>query len=176
MADPFLNIPLIGQNAVVLPDGSLDPDHATDCGEACVSAVALGMGYGRMIGFTPGEIRRLIRNGWRDISGRTTADDLVSALWRVGMIPAHRRDSTILQLHVELMNAYGKRLPCIVLVDLNGALHWVAVCAVNKEGVVVMDPWVPEYRRISWQELMLAYAGDYVHVDKSMNTIDDIPF
>ena len=176
MSDSYLNIPLIGQNIALLPDGRLDPDHASDCGEACVSAVLLGLGYGRVAGFSPGEVRRLIRSGWRDASGRTTADDLVSGLWRVAQVPAHTRDSTILQLHVELGHAYAKRIPCIVLGDWDGQPHWVAVVAVNREGITVMDPWQPEYRRISWQQVMLEYGGEYVHVDRSTSIADDTPF
>lgn len=172
----MLPIPLIGQNSTVLPDGSPDPDHATDCGEACVSAVALAFGYGSTIGFSPGEVRRLIRSGWRDTSGLTTAQDLCVALWRIAQIPAHERDSNILQLHVESGNAFTKRVPLIVLGSWDGSPHWVVCCAVNKEGWLVMDPWVPTYRRISWQAVMAQYGGSYVHLDRSLSTVDEVPF
>lgn len=176
MQEHMLRIPLIGQATAILPDGKRDPDWATDCGEACCSAVLLALGYGLQIGFSPGELRRLIRSGWQDVSGRTTGRDLVTLLWNAAKVPAHVRDSTIIQLHVEMGNLFQKRSTAIILGNWDGVPHWVTLCGVNGQGLVVMDPWQPSYRHLTWATVLADYLGEYVHIDRSGIDVNDIPF
>ncbi len=71
--------PYVDQMDARLPDGLPDPDRATDCGFACVSAV-----FEALMGLkiAPGCFREALLPA--HVDGRTTPDDLVRLLHRLG--------------------------------------------------------------------------------------------
>lgn len=141
-------IPLVGQNRALLPDASLDPAHASDCGETCASAVLLAFG-GPWI--SPGCVRQAF--GKPMSAGYSTAQDIA------GFLEHFRLDVAIEEAAVDncvdaIKHASATRGLTIELGYWLGpsVAHWRVTGKVYDGGVYVMDPWYPAHLRQTWDE------------------------
>lgn len=155
-----LPLPLVGQNAPSLPDGSPDPAHLTDCGEACCSIVLRAF---KSLSLSPGCIRDAM--GKPPASGLTTAPDLIAFL---SHFPLAARPVTLTAnaarhyLLTEPTNeSCAIALGTWVSADFQ---HWVVCGQRGAAGVWQSDPWPPAHVLKTWAEFDAAFGGQLVVV------------
>jgi hypothetical protein len=153
-------LPVVGQRRPTLPDGGLDPQADTDCGEACCSIALLAFGFPF---FSPGCIREVI--GGPNRAGWTTADDLADFLecfrvdtaveqWTPDELPAELR-------RVASTGGVAIVLGTWIFPDLE---HWMVSGRAGDAGVWFSDPWAPGRREESWVGVAANYGGTAVVV------------
>lgn len=151
-------VPVVGQNRASLPDGAVDPEHSTDCGEACCSAVMAYFGYGFL---PPGCVRAWL--GRPGGSGETTGPDLASLLSRLRLkTSVEYVEETALQAVLEAVfqsGGLGILLGAWVAPSLQ---HWNVTHMTVPEGVWCMDPWWPARLLRKWADLESLYGGELV--------------
>lgn len=146
--------PLVAQNRVLLPDGSIDPDHATDCGESCVSSVITA---NTSYTLTPGCIRQAMQLN-RD-SGITTANDLWQFLHAMG-INAFRVEQPAANEWASLneLRHHGKYRILLGSWESPDFLHWVVAFEKSSGGIKYMDPWNGTYGYMDLSRFREQYA------------------
>lgn len=133
--------PLVGQNVARLPDGNVDPAHATDCGEACLASALEGRCG---VYLTPGAIRQSL--GLPDGNGSSTAEDLADWWNRLrGGAEVTSFNGDVLWKHLGNLRHYGHY--CILLGGwLEPSIgHWVLAYQRSSTALDVMGPWGREY-------------------------------
>lgn len=150
--------PIVGQNVTLLPDGTVDPDHATDCGESCVAAVLLAHS-----GFeiTPGCVRQAIAPG--STTGLTTGGMLARFLNGVGVRAIREYVYTAdIWEHLADLRHHGKYV--ILLGNWLDPLllHWVVAYQRTSTGVWVMEPWTGTRREYGRQFIIASFNGESV--------------
>lgn len=151
-------VPIVGQNRATLPDGAVDPEHSTDCGEACLSAV-MGFYKGRFL--SPGCFRQLILGGVA--TGETTGPDLADGGRLVGLT-AQAETIDAANLRPRLQAAYGVGSLAVILGRFitPDTDHWNVAHVPTDEGVWCMDPWYPARLLRNWASLDTDFAGELV--------------
>lgn len=126
----------VSQQTALLPDGSLDPEHATDCGEACLASVLLS--FGRPY-FSPGCIRQSL--GRDAAAGYTTAIELAVWLEMLGFnAVTEEGNGATLQASVQAAFESGG---CTIALGQwlgGGFMHWNVTGVARVSGVWVMEP------------------------------------
>lgn len=152
--------PRLGQNIVLLPDGSLDPEAVNDCGETCVSSVVLAM---RGMSVSPGCWREAL--GGVNRSGITSADDIRRLLGVVRMKTQTEVASAWTEWerlhHLRHYGAYAMLLGAWLS---QTELHWLLAYEYVNGVVWAMDPWTATYRTVSEDEYALLTADQVVRI------------
>lgn len=152
---------VVGQNVALLPDGSVDPAAATDCGESCVSSVILTY---TGLNLSPGCIRQSLAKP--AVDGRTNGLDLSRVLrglgWRARYHSLNPDRSLRSALRYQILR--GRYVIMLGSWDSPSVLHWVLAYGFHDHGVWVMDPWPGALREISNDELGSLGAGQIVRV------------
>lgn len=149
-------VPIVGQNRASLPDGAVDPQHSTDCGEACMTSVLRYFG----LGWLPPGCMRVWMKG-ESGSGETSSFDLVTIGRRVGL-ESVAEEPTTEELRGVLEAAYASGGLVVVLgafVSPDTA-HWNVAHVTDAEGVWCMDPWYPLRVQRNWVDLASKYRGE----------------
>lgn len=151
-------LPLVGQNLALLPDGSVDPAHATDCGEACCSIVLSAFG---IIDMSPGCVRQSM--GKRADLGYTTAQDLAYFLSRF-RLPASPVRVGSEAGQQELLDVKGGDYLAICLGTWisPSAEHWMVSGRASTQGVWFSDPWSAQHVLRSWDTFRAQFSGQMV--------------
>lgn len=152
--------PLRDQNTDLLPDGTVDPAHFTDCGEACVSSVIEALtSYHVPVGC----IRSILR--LPQDNGITGPADLNQALavfrlqsWTLREAAGNWLKSARLRNHGHYALLLGRWID-------PAQLHWVIAYEHGVQGVWVMDPWTASHRYIDAVEIDRLGAGVGVTVN-----------
>ena len=150
--------PVVGQNVAKLPDGSLDPAHATDCGEACLSS-ALRACWG--MNLTPGCIRQSLGLGEGD--GSSSAE-MLRTWWE---LTGRKADTTsfgpsVLWSGLAKLRHYGRYAMLLGNWVDPSVLHWVLAYERGTAAVSVMGPWGGGYYNYSFSHLEQYGAGQQV--------------
>ena len=134
---PLVWLPLWCQTGGLLPDGRLDPQQYSDCGETCAAMVIAAC---RGVSVHPGDIRQQL--GGNERSGLTSGSDLVQAL---AMNNVHSHLVSVDADHGwgELIACYGLAKPAIALgYWLNmSSLHWMLLIDKATGVLTFVDPW-----------------------------------
>ena len=126
----------VSQQQALLPDGSLDPERATDCGEACLSSVLVSFGLPDL---SPGCVRQSL--GREAEAGYTTALDLAAWLGTLGFVTSTEDgDGATLQAHVQAAYASGGCAIALGQWFTAGFNHWNVTGVARVSGVWVMEP------------------------------------
>lgn len=146
--------PLVAQNRVLLPDGSIDPYHATDCGESCVSSVITAH---TSYTLTPGCIRQSME--LNDDSGITTSNDLWKFLHAMG-INSYRVEQSAANEWESLneLRHYGKYRILLGSWESPAFLHWIVAFEKSSTGFKCMDPWNGVYGYIELPRFQEQFA------------------
>lgn len=150
--------PIVGQNVALLPDGTVDPDHKTDCGESCVSSVVWAS---TEYSISPGCIRQAMNPTGPD--GLTTGQMLARFLNGVGV----RATRDVLYhgeiwKHLAELRNHGKYQIMLGNWLDPVLLHWVVAYERSSTGVWVMEPWSATRREYQQQFVNASSAGEVV--------------
>lgn len=129
--------PVVGQLVSRLPDGNIDPDAATDCGESCVASISQAL-HGMEIG--PGCVRQAL--GLTKGVGTTYPSDLERYLsWITSDTWATTLEGDALNEALHHLRHFGRY--AVLLGDWvgRGVGHWVLAYEWDKGSILVMDPW-----------------------------------
>lgn len=144
-----------------LPDGSQDPDAATDCGEECAAMVIDGI---RGVPFSAGCLRQALSGQTMD--GRTTASALTYLLnaFKIGNTTVVEDSQTSLQA---VRSAIARGCGCIILGRWESfdALHWMVAVGLKDAGLWVNDPWTGSRRHVTFEDWHARYAGQMIRID-----------
>lgn len=145
----------VAQRLARLPDGALDPDADSDCGEACVASV-LSAATGFLL--SPGCVRDAL--ALRSGTGVTTARQLTTFLSAMGVATTAvdvSLDGGLRILH--RLRHYGRY--AIVLGDwvAEGVGHWVLAYEKTPVGFWVMDPWSGAHVLYTDEVFISRFAG-----------------
>jgi hypothetical protein len=152
--------PCINQLGAVLPDGSVDPDAATDCGEANMSSIWL---LKSGLYFSPGCIRVAI--GPSSGSGVTNGVELQDFLIQMGMRAKYRQGQSTGQAWNELYNLRHSGRNAVILGTWSGPEgHWVCAYEHHPKMIWAMNPWHGFYDGIDQGRFNAQFWGDYVDV------------
>lgn len=151
---------LIGQNTAFNPDGTVDPDHTTDCGEACLSMV---WEVATRLRLSPGCIRQAIEPTAG--AGYTTAFQLSNFLHAIGI------GSEVMNVgSMEVWNECSKlrhhgRYAIVLGHWLSPQTeHWRLFYEREGAHVFANDPWVPTRVQIDRGSLQSLASGTLVTV------------
>lgn len=152
--------PIISQNEAVLPDGTIDPAHATDCGEACISSALASF---RRLHLGPGCIRQAL--GLPADNGRTTSQEIARFATSLGLKAQMRTDQGAdLWTSLSILRHHGRMLFCLVHFEGSGPLHWMLAYERGAEKVRLMDPWTGSYVELTKAFMVGWNAGEQVGV------------
>lgn len=136
--------PIRGQRTVLLPDGNIDPDAITDCGESVLSSVIDAL---RGMNLSPGCIRQSL--GLPFGTGATTTEDLHRFL---GWIATHVKTTSLsgdaFAAELRRLRHHGRY--CIALGQWvqSGTGHWYLFYEAAGLRYLAMDPWTATYRNV----------------------------
>lgn len=150
----------VSQNGAILPDGTLDPEHATDCGEACCSSVLSSL---LSLSLSPGCVRQSIGPG--AVLGYTTRQEL--ALWLVKLLPRSRvrvYDPLDLWQECHHLRRTGRYLLLLGHWLSPSTLHWRVAYEGDANFVWMMDPWVGDFVPVERLAIALQATGSTVEV------------
>lgn len=158
---PLTPPPIVGQNIAVDPDGTIDPDAATDCGESCVSSV---LQVATSYSIPPGCIREAM-HGPRGL-GLTSADDLTRFLQQMA-VSSYRSALSADEYWDALsrLRHYGQYRVILGNWVSDELLHWVVAYERSSTGVWVMDPWTATHVNYSREYVMSRQAQQFVVAD-----------
>jgi hypothetical protein len=152
--------PCINQLGAVLPDGSIDPDATTDCGEANMSAIwSVKSG----LYFSPGCIRIAIGTGSQ--SGVTNGVELQDFLIQMGMEAKYRQSVSSGAAWTDLYNLRHFGRYAVLLGTWSGPEgHWVLAYEHHPKLIWAMNSWGGFYDSINQQRFDSQFWGEYVDV------------
>jgi hypothetical protein len=147
-----------------LPDGALDPQSTTDCGEES-TAMAIAACGGPPL--PAGVLRQILGGPGR--TGATTAADLSYLLTLFG-VKNHVRQANADAAWLEWQHSFQARYLVLALGYwvTPGYAHWVLVRETDSNAVLFNDPWGGQIRTLSRDEAQKLYMGVYVHVDQAV--------
>jgi hypothetical protein len=143
-----------------LPDGSLPPLRANECGEECVAEVVYWV-HGVEVSADAIRVAAISLAG----GALTNAADLVAMLARCNVHAVAAVPQTVVVEKFLLNVVMGRRL-VIVLGDWvsKSVPHWVIVYNASTNGVTVSDPWGGRRYNIAWPDFKRLYLGAVVEV------------
>lgn len=147
--------PLVSQNIATLPDGAVDPEHANDCGESCLSSATGGL-LGLFL--APGCIRMAVSSP----QGYTTAEQLS---WFLGRL---RIGGAILQpdfAQFQELRHYGRYLIALGTWIQPTFEHWMLAYEGTGDAVLFMDPWTGLYSKRTKEIFDTQYSLQAVQVN-----------
>lgn len=152
--------PIVEQNTALLPDGSIDPAHATDCGEACLSSI---MEVHTTLHMPPGCIRQML--GKSEIDGRTTAPELANFLrcFDIGANVLALDDSAAWD-SLGYLRHHGHYAAVLGYWISPDALHWELAYQRSGETVLTNDSWTGSRMQTNQHRFKALYANEIVGV------------
>ena len=133
--------PIVGQNTALNPDGSVEPDHAYDCGEACWASAFDGY-WG--IHTSPGCVRQMLGE---PASGSGTSAAELGGLWRRFHANAVETvyPSADLWAPLAKLRRFGRYALLLGNWISPTEGHWVLAYERGTTTVMVMGPWDGAY-------------------------------
>lgn len=152
--------PAIGQNIAQLPDGTIDPFHANDCGETCAASI---LKAATSYCLSPGCIRQALSVNADD--GLTSASSLALFLEAMGLA-AQTSFLEVDQAWAQLQRLRHHGRYAIILGRWIGPswLHWYLAYEGAPTDVHVMDPWSASTVLLSLERFRALYAHAMVLV------------
>jgi hypothetical protein len=145
----------VPQQSALLPDGSLDPANQTDCGEACLSIVAVAAGQGYL---SPGCFRQWL--GKPESNGVTTAEDLSIGLARLRIRHTVEEISdTAAEDALRHFASVGQLAIILGSWEFPQFDHWMVSGRLSDNGVWVSDPWTGSVRDLTWDTFSANFFG-----------------
>lgn len=152
--------PCINQLGAVLPDGSIDPDADTDCGEANMTAIwQVKSG----LYFSPGCIRVAIGPG--SGTGVTNGVELQDFLIQMGMNARYHSVATAEQQWNALWDLRHFGRYSVILGTWSGPEgHWICAYEHHPKLLWAMNPWHAFYDSLSWERFQSQSWNERVDV------------
>jgi hypothetical protein len=155
-----VTLPAYDQLHDPLPDGSLPPLRANECGEECVAEIVYWV-HGVEVAADA------IRVQARGLAGGalTTAADLVSML-AASNVAARAGIQDVGSIQKFLLDVVaGKRLVIVLGNWVSaGVPHWVIVYNASSNGVTISDPWGGRRYNIAWPTFTKLYLASTVEI------------
>lgn len=157
-AKVLYRLPNWSQNLDTNPDGTIDPAHATDCGE---EALAIAIWATRGVELSEGAIRAKLQ--LPPDRGNTTADELASFLRRNWFKPsvlwppvASLQPSLKFQLD-------RKHTPIVLGYWLAQSMgHWIVANGYGDDHMFYLDPWDGEQKSMEWRTVRALWMQRYI--------------
>lgn len=160
MRRPRHPLPIVGQRAMTLPDGTEDPAGSTDCGEACCSIVLEAFDLAAP---SPGCIREAM--GLPSSFGDTTAFNLERFLksYRLDVVTDFWRPSQV-SVHAHHLRMSGGLAILLGRWVFPTSEHWMVTAGIGADELWFSDPWTETILSRTWETVSALSAGQVVIV------------
>lgn len=163
---PASYIPCWNQLAGPLPDGNMDPEIYSDCGETCVAMVVAGV-HG--VPLDPGGLRQFLHGPGG--TGLTDGNELVHALAYCSTAAHVEKPSGEIAWNV-LQTVVRSERPIIMLgrwASVGGSMHWQVAVKVEADRVWYCNPFNATRSYTLKDDWLAQYAGELVVLDSHIH-------